>query len=271
MINKDVKSVSILIVTFNAEKYIKKTLQSCLSQTYQNYEILILDNNSGDDTCIIVESFDDEKVKLIKGKKNIGPYNGLNFLLEKVQGNYIAIQDHDDIWLSTKVEKQVQFLNENQDYVACGTNVFVFLEKEKMLTLSMEPFDVNYVRHTSLMFRNSGFKYDIEHMSPDEYFEKKILVKQGRIACLQDVLTIHRIRSDNKNLSLSRCSCTIDNIKQFFSLNKVNLANLAFVIGMCFGKYIPDSLKTFVRKNILQRKMTILSYDDFVKKYGNIL
>ncbi len=267
----DNKKVDILIVTYNAEKYIKKTLQSCLNQTYQNCEILILDNNSSDYTCAIVKAFDDARIKLFKGKNNIGPYNGLNFLLEKTQGDYIAIQDHDDIWLSTKVEKQVQFLNKNQNYVACGTNVFVFLEKEKILTLSMELFDVSYVRHTSLMFRNSGFRYDIEHMSPDEYFEKKILSNQGKIACLQDALTIHRIRSDNKNLSLSRCSCTIDNIKQFFSLNDINLANLAFVVGMCFGKYIPDSVKIFVRKNILQRKMTLLSYDDFVKKYGNIL
>ncbi len=263
--------VSTLIVTYNAEKFIKKTLQSCLNQTYQNCEILILDNNSNDNTCAIVGSFDDKRVKLFKGEKNIGPYKGLNFLLEKAQGDYVAIQDHDDIWLSTKVEKQAQFLNNNNKFIACGTNTYYFHEKDNIFILNKKLFEVNFVDHTSLMFRNSGFKYDIEHMSPDEYFEKKILASQGKIACLQDVLTIHRIRSDNKNLSLSRCSCTIDNIKQFFSLNDVNLANLAFVVGMCFGKYIPDSVSTFVRKNILQRKMTLLSYGDFVKKYGNIL
>jgi glycosyltransferase involved in cell wall biosynthesis len=267
----DNKKVDILIITYNAEKYIKKTLQSCLDQTYQEYEILILDNNSSDDTCVIIESFNDEKIKLFKGKKNIGPYNGLNYLLERARGNYIAIQDHDDIWLLQKIEKQVQFLDKNNEFIACGTNTYYFFEEDNELVLDKKSFKTDFVDHTSLMFRNNGFRYDNKYMSPDEYFEKKILTKKGKIACLQDVLTIHRIRQDNKNLSVLRCECTINHIKQFFNLNNINLTNLAFVAGMCFGKYIPNSIKTFVRKNILQKNKILLSYDDFVKKHGNIL
>jgi glycosyltransferase involved in cell wall biosynthesis len=73
--------ISILIVAYNPGEYLRNTIQSCLDQTYENTEILILDNNSSED---IVPNFPkSEKIKLIKSSENLGPYRGLNLLLEQ--------------------------------------------------------------------------------------------------------------------------------------------------------------------------------------------
>lgn len=77
--------ISILIVAYNPGEYLRKTLESCLDQTYSNTEILILDNNSSEDISIYFPT-DSEKltrIKLIKSTENLGPYRGLNRLLDE--------------------------------------------------------------------------------------------------------------------------------------------------------------------------------------------
>src|SRR3990167_596097 len=115
--------VSVLICTYNAEKFIKSTLESVLNQSYKNIEVLILDNGSTDKTVPIIRTLalhnaqpltyevrKGPSIRLIESKKNLGPYKGLNVLLELAKGKYIAINDHDDIWHPEKIKKQVSFL-----------------------------------------------------------------------------------------------------------------------------------------------------------------
>ena len=112
-----IPKVSILLCSYNAELYVRDTLQSLLNQTYVNIEILILDNNSKDTTVEIIKSYKDTRIHLYPSEKNLGPYGGLNFLLEKAIGNYIAIQDHDDIWHSEKIKKQINFLEQHKKFI----------------------------------------------------------------------------------------------------------------------------------------------------------
>ena len=149
--------ISILIVAYNPWEYLRNTLKSCLDQTHQNTEILILDNNSSEDIsesitglqdyritdrnedrnetifslCETVELWNCRTVKLIKIDKNIGPYRGLNLLLEQAKWDYIAIQDHDDIWHREKLQKQVEFLESHPEYIGCGTNTIMYYEADQ--------------------------------------------------------------------------------------------------------------------------------------------
>ena len=102
------KLVSVLICTYNSWDYIFNTLQSVIFQTYKNIEILILDNNSSDETVNNIKSFKDPRIKIFEQNKNIWPYQWLNVLLEKAKGEYIAIQDHDDLRHPKKIEKQIE-------------------------------------------------------------------------------------------------------------------------------------------------------------------
>lgn len=247
-----IKLVSILIATYNAEKFIKKTVQSCINQTYPNIEILIRDDSSSDNTVAIIESIGNEKVKLFKGEKNIGPYNGLNFLLEKAKGEYIAIQDHDDIWFPEKIKKQVEFLERNKNFVACGTNVYYFFEEKDLIVLKKFKDIESYVNHTSLMFRNDGFRYKGNSHFPDHHFEISILGAKGKIGCLQEGLTIHRIRSDGKNLSKNSKLSIMGNV-YFLKENKLAPKSLMLAFYLTIRRIIPASMIWTIRRHLTMR------------------
>jgi glycosyltransferase involved in cell wall biosynthesis len=107
--------VSIITPTFNAEKYIRATLQSVLNQSYQNWEMILVDDGSTDKTVKIIEDFagKDNRIKLFKLTKNSGNGFARNVALEKAAGKYIAYLDADDLWFPMKLEKQIQFLKAN--------------------------------------------------------------------------------------------------------------------------------------------------------------
>jgi len=126
--------VSILICTYNCEKYIENTLQTILDQTYKDWELLILDNNSQDKTKELLKKYKkNEKIKLFFSKTNKGAYPGLNYLIKKAKGKYIAIQDHDDLWHPKKLETQINLLDNNESYIGCGTNQITYFEKENKI------------------------------------------------------------------------------------------------------------------------------------------
>lgn len=107
--------VSIITPTFNAEKYIRSTLQSVLNQSYQNWEMILVDDASTDRTVSIIEEFaqKDNRIKLFKLSENSGNGFARNVALEKAAGKYIAYLDADDLWFPLKLEKQIQFLKAN--------------------------------------------------------------------------------------------------------------------------------------------------------------
>ena len=107
--------VSIITPTYNAEKYIRETLQSVLNQSYQNWEMILADDASTDHTISIIEGFaaKDSRIKLFKLPENRGNGFARNAALEKATGKYIAYLDADDLWFPEKLEKQIQFLKTN--------------------------------------------------------------------------------------------------------------------------------------------------------------
>ena len=107
--------VSIITPTYNAEKFITETLKSVQNQTYQNWEMILVDDASTDETVKIISDFakKDSRIKLFKLEKNSGNGFARNIALEKAVGKYIAYLDADDVWFPNKLEKQIQFLKEN--------------------------------------------------------------------------------------------------------------------------------------------------------------
>ncbi|MBF4492428.1 glycosyltransferase family 2 protein [Flavobacterium sp. JLP] len=107
--------VSIITPTFNTEKYIRATLQSVIEQSYQNWELILVDDASTDQTVAIIKEYaqNDSRIKLTELTKNSGNGFARNVALEKANGKYIAYLDADDLWFTTKLEKQIQFLKAN--------------------------------------------------------------------------------------------------------------------------------------------------------------
>lgn len=266
------KLVSILIVSYNAEKYIEKTLSSCQNQTYQDLEILVLDNASNDETVKIIKDLDDSRIKLFEGKKNIGPYGGLNFLLEKAKGEYIAIQDHDDIWFPKKIEEQIDYLEKNKEEIACGTNTYYYYEDRGVLILDKRDQKISFVDHISLVFRNQGYRYDVNFLLTDEHFERIVLNgNKNKICCLSNPLTIHRIRKDRNNLSRVRFLFTKKNIRDYFFVRGISCRSGLDLVGIFIAKYFPPSLEWFLISKFVKAKSIRISLSNFRKTHQGIL
>lgn len=107
--------VSILIPTYNTEKFIRLTIESAQNQTYTNWEMILVDDASTDNTVAIIEEFvkKDSRIKLFKLPENRGNGFARNAALEKATGKYIAYLDADDLWFPSKLEKQIHFLKAN--------------------------------------------------------------------------------------------------------------------------------------------------------------
>ena len=107
--------VSIITPAYNAEKYIKDTIESVIAQTYTNWEMIIVDDASVDNTKNIIKFYKekDKRIKLIALNKNQGVANARNTAIENAKGQYIAFLDADDIWQGEKLQKQIQILQTN--------------------------------------------------------------------------------------------------------------------------------------------------------------
>ena len=99
--------VSVIIPTYNRAKLIKRSILSVLNQTYQNFEIIVVDDGSADDTKSVVESFNNPKIRYIRHDINKGQSAARNTGIKNAKGKYIAFQDSDDEWLPEKLEKQM--------------------------------------------------------------------------------------------------------------------------------------------------------------------
>ena len=105
--------VSIIMPSYNTAEYIAESIESVLNQTYENWELIIVDDCSTDNTDEIVQQFDDERIKYHKNKKNSGAAVSRNRALKLARGKWIAFLDSDDLWLPEKLEMQINFMSSN--------------------------------------------------------------------------------------------------------------------------------------------------------------
>ncbi len=122
--------VSILMNCYNGEKYLKEAIDSIYAQTYQNWEIIFVDNCSTDSTSKIAQSYSDGKLKYYKTEENISLYSARNFGLKYIEGDYLAFLDTDDVWIKDKLEIQINYMNKHKCDLLC-TNINIYI-KDKL-------------------------------------------------------------------------------------------------------------------------------------------
>lgn len=124
--DKSNPKVSIIMPCYNAEKYIEKAVQSVLDQTYRNFELIIIDDDSTDKTWEIIEQYAKKDFRVIctrKTENEKGISKSMNKGIEMARGEYITRMDSDDIIIPEKIFRQVQFLDKNEEYGVCSVNI----------------------------------------------------------------------------------------------------------------------------------------------------
>ena len=132
--------VSIITPSYKSERFISQTIESVLAQTYQNWEMIIVDDVSPDDSNEIIEEYckKDSRIKLIKLEINSGPAVARNTGIELAEGKYIAFLDSDDIWLPKKLEKQIQFMK-NSNVLLCYSSYLTIDENSEEVNIFTIP------------------------------------------------------------------------------------------------------------------------------------
>jgi glycosyltransferase involved in cell wall biosynthesis len=112
---QDYGLVSIITPNWNCAKFVRDTIKSVQNQTYTNWEMIIVDDCSTDESETIIKSFliEDNRIKFIRNEKNSGAAISRNYALREAKGKWIAFLDSDDLWTPDKLEKQLKFMVEN--------------------------------------------------------------------------------------------------------------------------------------------------------------
>ncbi|MDN4012913.1 MULTISPECIES: glycosyltransferase family 2 protein [Chryseobacterium] len=138
--------VSIITPSYNSAEFIEETIQSVLNQTYENWEWLISDDRSKDDTVDLIRKYNDPRIKLHVLEKNGGAGNARNKSLERAEGRYIAFLDSDDFWYPEYLEEMIGFMDKNNaelvycNYSRCDEHtmepILKDFEADKIVTFS---------------------------------------------------------------------------------------------------------------------------------------
>ena len=118
--------LSVLVPVYNSQNFLRDTINSILSQTFEDFELILLNDASTDESEKVIESFNDSRIKYYKNEHNLGISGTRNRLFELAKGEYWAIMDNDDISMPKRFEKQVAFLDKNPDVAIVGTWLQLF-------------------------------------------------------------------------------------------------------------------------------------------------
>lgn len=124
--------VSVIIPVYNAERFIKETVESILAQTYQDFEIVVINDGSTDKSAEIIRSFDDKRI-IYSYQKNQGLSIARNEAILKSNGEYIALLDQDDLWLPEKIEKQISLLDSSPEIGLVCSDCYVIDSQGKIM------------------------------------------------------------------------------------------------------------------------------------------
>ena len=161
--------VTVFMAAYNAAQFIEKSIQSILNQTFNDFELLIVDDGSTDNTLEIIRSFTDDRITIIENKINRGLIYTRNLAIQYARGTYLAIQDSDDISLPNRLERQFEILNQNQNIALIGSKAYTIDDQDNLLDkkldvlkgsklLKAQLFFENTFVHSSIMMRMSIFK-----------------------------------------------------------------------------------------------------------------
>ena len=202
------KLVSIIMPTYNCAKFIGKTIESVIAQTYENWELIIVDDCSKDNTEEVVSEYKDNRIKYHRLENNSGAAVARTEAMKKASGRYMAFLDSDDLWKKDKLEKQLEFMNKNNYNFTCTEYEQIDEEGHKLNKVIKVKKRADYNRILlDCPVGNSTVMYNVEKLGKfevpnirkrnDDALWLQILKKEKYIYGMPDILMEYRIRSNS--------------------------------------------------------------------------
>lgn len=260
--------ISIVMSVYNGEKFISKAIESVLNQTYSNFEFIILDDGSFDNSLNIIQEYSkrDSRIRIIS-KKNTGLTKSLNIGLNLACGQYIARIDSDDVWEKSKLAKQVQFLESYSNYALIGSayneidenDIIIKHNQTVLLTTTDSQIKERIVYcnpflHSAVLFRTEvlqsigGYNEDFKYTQDYELWIR--IMSKYKVANLSDILVSRRF---SKNM----ISVKQEKEQRFFALKakilaikllKKDILSYKHLINDLFVYLLPSIVTAFIRK-----------------------
>jgi len=283
--------VSVIMPVYNGEKYLNESIDSILTQTFKNFEFIIINDGSTDNCLSLISEYKDDRIIIID-QMNKGLACSLNTGIELSKGKYIARQDQDDISLPNRLARQVTFFDDNSDYAMVGTWAKIFSEgdireryhkhpTEYADILSEMIFDNPFV-HSSVMIRRSvfselgGYSIDITRQPPEDYELWSRIVKKYKVANIPEILLQYReipssmSRDKNNSFDEKVFLVSMENLAHYSSTSIDNpaiyaLAMLTHNVSQNKNKLVPYRM---IKKILKKLKMNIITFTDNIPAFN---
>jgi glycosyltransferase involved in cell wall biosynthesis len=232
-----IPDISVIMSVYNSENYIEDTIQSILNQDFTNFELLIIDDASTDNTFNLISKYNDERIKLFKNDKNLGYVINLNILMYQAKGRYIARHDADDISHKSRFDYQFKVMENNRKIDVCGTSAISFGNYNKLMYvynnndyIKSQMFFSNALIHPSIMIRRELLKkynlcYNDTYKPTEDYSLWTSLSYNVIFYNISKPLLRYRLHSNNSSVINEDLINKINIIRHnYFKLNKLDFS-----------------------------------------------
>lgn len=224
--------ISVIIPAFNRERTIGRAIESVINQTYQDWELIIVDDCSKDNTKQIICDYEkkDSRIKGVFLDKNAGACNARNVGIDNARGEYIAFQDSDDDWEKIKLERQLEYLIQkdadivvckmkkiNEDNIECG----IFPKNEYIPANNLITYETllfqNLISPQNLLVKKhcvEDIKFDKEQLSAQDWEWALRAVKKYKIIMQNEILSIQYFQKDSISMNYDKKLKSFDRIYQ---------------------------------------------------------
>ena len=200
-------TISVIMSVYNTPKeYIKEAIESILNQTYRDFEFLIINDHSNEETTNYLYTFNDPRILIINNDTNLGLTKSLNKALKIAKGDYIARMDSDDIAYPNRFEKQLDYIKKHPEYIAIGSD-FILSNTQQRVTKANMPKEVRRARMffyneglchptafiNSTLLKKHNITYNEEVLKAQDYALWVDILKYGDIGNINEPLLTYRI------------------------------------------------------------------------------
>jgi len=250
--------ITVLMTTYNCSRYIQASINSILNQSYGNFELLIIDDGSEDNSEAIIRSLNSEKIRYIR-LKHVGRSAALNYGLKEAKFEWVALMDADDIAVPNRLEKEVKLINKSSKDIIFSDSVYFknrkiqFLNKintekedlKKKIELRGHICNSSVLYNRNFIIENGGYNENLDYFVDYELWVR--LLNKANFVHLNELLIFMRIRDNS--LSKKAAEGPITKISVFSGMNepmvKKKLGIISSIREYLFRKRVKLKVKYF--------------------------